>query len=505
MQLICISRGSYSIGKAFAESLAAKLGSACLGREELLDEAARSGVAAGKLEMACLKSRNLDEKMLLEREHYHAFTTAALCERALAGPLVYHGRTGHLLLQGVPHVLRVRVVADLETRIKSVEERLGMDRAKAKQYVQQVDEDRRKWVRTFFNIDWDASAVYDFTVNLEHASVKNVASAFCGVAQLPDFQETPHSRRVLEDLLLAGRCRTALAKDDRTYGASFRVRAERGIVSVTYLPRYAALAEAIPGVLEKVPGVERILCTVASTRILWIQERFDPRVDTFKHLLEIADKWDAAVELVRMVASDAMPLVERAPEGDVVSPTVRAASGGIEDDEVVKTMTPGSGDEGGMAETFGELVKVGRAGGRVTVRGTAGDLLTAIDRTTAYSLVVVGDTFLDKGKAARVRLARELGGVIHDQLRVPVIQAEEMKEQYLFGPKQLVTLLAFLTITAVIYAGVFTHQDEVNDIMRWQGVSWRVLAAAIVGVCAPIVAYFYGNAVRSLLKLIKME
>ena len=158
MQLICISRGSFSIGKAFAESLAAKLGSACLGREDLLDLAAASGVAAGKLEMACLKSRNLDEKMLLEREHYQAFTTAALCERALAGPLVYHGRTGHLLLQGVPHVLRLRVVADMETRIKSVEERLGIDREKAKKYIEQVDEDRRKWVRTFYNIDWDASA-----------------------------------------------------------------------------------------------------------------------------------------------------------------------------------------------------------------------------------------------------------------------------------------------------------------------------------------------------------
>jgi hypothetical protein len=85
MQLICISRGSFSIGKAFAESLAAKLGSACLGREDLLDLAAASGVAAGKLEMACLKSRNLDEKMLLEREHYQAFTTAARHEERRGG------------------------------------------------------------------------------------------------------------------------------------------------------------------------------------------------------------------------------------------------------------------------------------------------------------------------------------------------------------------------------------------------------------------------------------
>jgi cytidylate kinase len=504
MQLICISRGSFSIGKAFAESLAAKLGSACLGREDLLDLAAGSGVAAGKLEMACLKSRNLDEKMLLEREHYQAFTTALLCERALAGSLVYHGRTGHLLLQGVPHVLRIRVVADLETRIKSVEERLSIDREKAKKYIEQVDEDRRKWVRTFYNIDWDASAGYDFIINLEHANIGNVASAFCGVAQLPDFQETPFSRRMLEDFLLAGRCRTALAKDDRTYRVRFRVRAERGTVSVTYLPRDAALAEIIPRVLEQVPGADNILCTMASTRILWIQERFDPKISTFKHLLEVAEKWDAAVELLRLVASDAPPLIERAPEERMISPAERPVMGGIEEDEQGPQVSD-AWEEGGVAETFAELVKAGRAGGRVTVRGAAKDVLTAIDRTAAFSLVVVGDTFLSKGKAARVRLARELGGIIHDQLRVPVIQAEEMKEQYLFGPKQLVTLLAFLGLSAILYFLVFTHQQEVTGIMRWQGMGWRALAAAIVVVFAPIVAYFYGNAAGFVLKLIKME
>jgi len=153
--------------------------------------------------------------MLLEREHYQAFTTSVLCEKALNGPLVYHGRTGHLLLQGVPHVMRVRVVADLETRIKSVEDRLGITREKAKQYITQVDEDRHRWVHTFYNMDWDTSSAYDFTINLEHANVHNVAAAFCGVAKLPDFQETPFSRNALEDLLLANRCRTARASRSR--------------------------------------------------------------------------------------------------------------------------------------------------------------------------------------------------------------------------------------------------------------------------------------------------
>jgi hypothetical protein len=335
--------------------------------------------------------------------------------------------------------------------------------------------------------------------------VANVASAFCAIAQLPDFQETPYSRRVLQELLLGGRSRVALAKDDRTYQASFRVRAEGGTVSVTYLPRNADIAAEIPRVLETVEGVEHILCTMASTRILWVQERFDPRADTFKHLLEVAEKWDAAVELLRLVASDAAPVIERAPvDAHAARPTDRGAIGGIEDDAENAAIATDS-EESGMAETFAELVKIGRAGGQVTVHGTAGDIVAAVDRTTSYSLVVVGETFLSKGKAARLRLCRELGGALHDQLKVPVIQAEEMKEQYLFGPRQLVSLLIFLGLTVLAYALTFSHQREVIALMTKQGIGWRVLAAAVVAVVAPLVALVYGNAVRSLLKLIKME
>src|SRR4030042_438309 len=117
MQIICISRGTFSGGKTLAEKTAVKLGYRCLSREVLIEEATRAGVAVGKLEEAMLKPHIFSERLALEREHYHAFSTMFLCERATEGRLVYHGRTGHLLLPGVSHVLRIRVVADMESRI----------------------------------------------------------------------------------------------------------------------------------------------------------------------------------------------------------------------------------------------------------------------------------------------------------------------------------------------------------------------------------------------------
>jgi cytidylate kinase len=506
MQLICVSRGSYSQGEAFAEGLSSKLGCACLGRENLLEEATKAGIAAGKLEMASLKSRGLNERMMLEREHFQAFATAHLAERALEGPLVYHGRTGHLLLERVSHVMRVRVVADIETRIAAVEQRFGLDRKRAQRYIEQVEADRRRWARFFYGVDWDASSGYDFIVNLEHASAGNVTSAFCAMVELPEFRETPSSRKALTDLALAGRCRMALARDDRTYFASFKVRAEGGEVSITYLPRYAAVAEAVPAVIEAVDGVKQIHCSTAATRILWVQERFDPGAEIFQHVLDVAERWEAAVELLRFRAADTAPVVERAsaaePEG--LPPSARAADGGVEGgaDDALESAEE---DDGGVEETYNELVKAGRAGGRITVQGTPADLMAALDRTTPYSLVTVGDAFLSKGKAARVRMCRELGNTLHERLKVAVVQTEEMQKQYLFGMRQLVVMLLCFGITALAVFLLFTNQRPILDFLAREGTKWRILAAAIVALFVPLFAFTYGKATHHLLKLIRME
>jgi cytidylate kinase len=505
MQLICISRGSYSCGKAFAESLARKLGCACIGREELLERATLAGIAAGKLEMACVNPRGLNERMMLEREHYQAFVTTVLAELALSGPLVYHGLTGHLLFKGVPHVLRIRVVADMETRIKSVTDRLGLERAKAKKYIDDLEEDRRKWVRTFYNIDWEQSRSYDFMVNVEHANVDNVASAFCAVAQLPEFRETPAARAALENLLLANRCRVALAEDDRTYFASFQVQADRGNVSVSYRPRHLQVAEFIAPVVERVPGVQQIFCTMAASRILWIQEHFDPTGDTFQHVMEVAKKWGAAVELLRMKPTETSAIVEQAGvDQDLKAPAATRGTGGIEDDLPVEAQASPL-REGGVEETFNELVKQGKAGGRMVVQGTVNNLIAAIDRSISYSLVVVGELFLDKGKAARTRMSRELASTLQDRLRVSVVQAEEMKERYLFGPRQLFTMLLCTAVTALFYVAVLTNQRAVLDFLARPEMVWRLTAAASVVLFIPTVAFFSGKAVHYMLKLIKME
>ncbi|MEW6077455.1 MAG: cytidylate kinase-like family protein [Thermodesulfobacteriota bacterium] len=502
MQIICISRGTMSGGKQLAEGLAKKLLYQCLSREDLIEAAIREGIQVGKIETALMKPGLFTERLALEREHYIAFTTAYLCDKVKDGPLVYHGRTGHLLLPGVNHVLRVRVVADWDYRIKAAMKQLNVDRVKAQRYLEAVDEDRRRWAHNLYGVSGDEAGQYDIVINLEQLSVDNAVAALTTISQLPDFQMTPASRRVMDNLNLGARVRLALARDERTGRTGFKVRADNGGVTVTYLPQDSKAAQFIQPVTAGVAGIKELQATMAATNLLWIQEEFKPQSDSFHQVVEIATKWNAAVELVRFESGDAVAdSAEKSADPAPVEAAPRAYDGGIEDD----VEEAAEGKAGGLAETLEELARLGRSGGGHQVAGGHEHLLKAVDRTAPYTLVVVGDVFLDKSHAVRTRLNRELRSYLSDHIRAPVVGVEDLKSQYLFTKKDALSALLYLGLTAIIYYLVFTHQEPLLNFFVGEEWKTKLMAAVGVFVCTPIVAFLYGNVAKSFLKLIKME
>ena len=149
------------------------------------------GVPVSRLKAAMVKAPATLRGFAREREMYLACITAALGERAASGNLVYHGHAAHLLLPGVTHVLRVRVMADSEDRIKAAMTRMNLTWAQAKKYVRSVDVDRARWVDFLYGIDWTDPAHYDLVVNLEHVSASNAAAAACAMAELRSSSPRP--------------------------------------------------------------------------------------------------------------------------------------------------------------------------------------------------------------------------------------------------------------------------------------------------------------------------
>jgi cytidylate kinase len=500
MQIICVSRGSQNLGKEFACDLAQKLGYECVSREDLLEEATSRGIPIGKLETAIVKPHIYSERLALELEHYKALVTSILCQKALDHDIVYHGRTGHLLLPGVDHILKIRVVSDMEHRIESVMDKLGLSREKAKRYIEAVEDDRRKWVRKFYNVDWDIYTLYDLVLNIGQVAVGNAASAACAVARLPEFQSTPASTNVLKDLHLAAKARLALAADEKTGDMTVKVKANKGIVYVTYGFQQAEKANDISETLRGLPDAKQVVCTQAQTNLLWIQEAFDVDESAYGHVISLANTWDAAVEILKMTPGEEFePIAVEAETAKRGLDTWRKT--GIIDD-VDSFDSPEPPD---VSKIYEKLINDGRAGGKRSVHGSQRTLLNSIDRSASYRLIVLDNLFLSKGAQVRKRLIQEWSNTLSDSLKTPVVTLEDIRSKYDFGVRQFIKMLTFGILTALIVALVFMFDDPILTFLGREGTAWRIIAAALILIFIPIFAYIYSSVTGLLLRMLKFE
>ena len=152
---------------------------------------------------------------------------------------------------------------------------------------------------------------------------------------------------------MQARCRLAIGEDDRTKTVKVKINANQGNVSVTYLPPFEKQAESIPSILKKIPGLKKLVCTMAATTILYVQERFNPEAESFKSLIEIAGKWNSAVELVRLdhqTKKDESIPTEKLNSSEI---TISEKDGGILDD--IPEPEDEEKDSYGMLKTINKL------------------------------------------------------------------------------------------------------------------------------------------------------
>lgn len=209
MAIITISRGSYYRGKEVAEKLAQKLGYQCISREILLEASEEFNIPEIKLIRAIEDAPSILERFTRQKEKYVAFVRAALLKHVQKDNVVYHGLFGHFFLQDIPHVLKVRIVGDLETRVADEVKREGISADKAREIITRDDEERRKWALYLYGADaWDAT-LYDLVIHLKIISVDDAVGLISHVLELPGFQTTPQSQEAIDSLVEAARMEMA--------------------------------------------------------------------------------------------------------------------------------------------------------------------------------------------------------------------------------------------------------------------------------------------------------
>ena len=210
MAIITISRGSYSKGKEVAEKVASRLGYDCISRDVLLDAGKRFSIPEMKLIRAIHDAPSILDRFQHSKQAYIAFIRSALVQRVKKDNVVYHGLAGHILLKGMPHVLKVRINAKLEDRITAEMERESINEKEARSLLLKDDQERRKWTKSLYGVDpWDSS-LYDLVIHIHKITVDNAGELICGVVSLDQFKTTETSAHQMEDLAIACQVKAAL-------------------------------------------------------------------------------------------------------------------------------------------------------------------------------------------------------------------------------------------------------------------------------------------------------
>jgi cytidylate kinase len=270
MAIISICRGTKSGGTAMAQCLAEHLHYPLVARDVVQEAASDLGVSEADLSRGMERTPRLWNRQSSERRLYIAAVQSALAEHVAGGDLIYHGRSGQVLLAGLPGVLKVRLIAPMEARVRSLVESEGMDSTAAEQYIRHVDSVRARWVRMMYGEDVEDPVLYNMVINLKTLSIPAACAIVTKTAEQSDFTATGEVKAKLLDFRLACRVKLALAKARDTRALDLRIEAHGGAIDVFgAAPALSSgkMGEQIVEVARSVEGVE-----VVRLKLEW----FDP-------------------------------------------------------------------------------------------------------------------------------------------------------------------------------------------------------------------------------------
>ena len=210
MPIITISQDSYGHGKEIAKKVAEKIEYKCIGPEILQYACDCLAVPVSKIRNALHNSPNLLDRIASKKEQYLAMFRAIFYEYMCLDNIVYHGFAGHIFLADVPNVVKVRIISDLENRIreKMHREDLGYDEAVKK--LNKEDKERAKWTKYLYGKDNRDPRLYDIYLNLHSISVDAAVAIIVGSSRVSTNGHHVMMRKRLRDMALAAKTEARL-------------------------------------------------------------------------------------------------------------------------------------------------------------------------------------------------------------------------------------------------------------------------------------------------------
>ena len=264
MSLITVSRGTFGGGKEVAELLAKHLNYKCISREMVIHDAS---VTFDIPEDQLLDATSELPDPFGQRGSLCVYDVkyirAAILERAVGNKMVYHGHGGHLLLAGIPGLLRVRIIAGMEYRINHAMNDKGINREQAIDLIEAIDKKRKLWSRKVWGIEWNDPSLYDLVISLDNVSVESAVQIIIRAGETKEFVDSEAQQQIFENELIKSRIWAALTKNKHTRMVRIDMQSSDGVISLEGDVGSNKLVDAIVTISKGVEGVKEVNCNLS--------------------------------------------------------------------------------------------------------------------------------------------------------------------------------------------------------------------------------------------------
>lgn len=219
MPVITITRGSLSASYKLTQGLAREIPCRAISREEIIEHGKKYGIEeflnAAKSIMETRPPHSWDPHAA-QIHHYLVIFKAALMDFVAEGNIVYHGLQTHYLLTDVPRVLRVKVVAPLEYRVKTLTAESNYSEAEAREHIQYVDAQRISWYKFLHGAEYDEMTNYDVVLNMEKLNLDAMVEMIGLLVRKPEFRIDAGAMKLIHDAHMKAKIRAYLVRSPKT-------------------------------------------------------------------------------------------------------------------------------------------------------------------------------------------------------------------------------------------------------------------------------------------------
>lgn len=235
MPVITITRGSLSATTKLTSRLAAELQCQAISREDIIEYGKKYGIdefmqAARKIME--IKPPNSWDPHAAQIQHFLTIAKAALMDFVVKGNIIYHGLQTHFLLADVPRVFKLKVVAPLDYRIKTLMEESDISEQKARDHINFVDEMRISWAKFLYGENFDDPIYYDMILNMSNLNLDAMVHLIAQVVIRPEFRLDGGTVKKIRDVHLRALAKALLVRNADTRDMDFFIDTDSALGKV---------------------------------------------------------------------------------------------------------------------------------------------------------------------------------------------------------------------------------------------------------------------------------